>query len=390
MEVYVTGIGVVSAIGQTVSENLNGLQGGTTGIRWSEEHQLLLGSVDLSNAEIMRRFQLPEEDFSRTSLLGLVAAAECWGNNQNPGNVRTGLIAATSAGGLDRMEQYYFRAKAAPEFQMNTFMTHDNGRSTDRMARVLGISGYIGTISTACSSGANAIMQGARLIQADRADRMLVGGSDPLTIFNMKGFGSLMVYDQELCRPFDAERKGLNLGEGAAFLLLENEKSLAQTGNTPICLLSGWHNATDAYHQTASSPTGIGATLTMQGALARAGIKPEQVSYINAHGTGTGNNDLSESVAINNVFGSAPPPFSSTKAFTGHTLAAAGAIEAVYGVLAIRHGIIPPNLHFKTVMPETGLVPQTELRSNTLVKYVLSNSFGFGGNCTSLVFSQLP
>lgn len=388
MKVYVTGIGVVSALGHNVPENERGLLSCASGIRWSEAHQLMLGLVDVTDADIKRRFSLPDDDFSRTSLLGLLAAAECWAGNRALPGVRTGLIAATSAGGLDRMEQYYFRAHADPTFRMAPWMTHDNGRSTDRIARALGISGYIGTISTACSSGANAVMQGARLIQGKRLDRVIVGGSDPLTVFNMKGFGSLNVYDPDICRPFDAERKGLNLGEGAGFLLLENEKSLAETGNTPIGILAGWHNATDAYHQTASSPTGIGATLTMQGALAKAGIQPEQVSYINAHGTGTGNNDLSESVAIQQVFGQQPPPFSSTKAYTGHTLAAAGAIEAVYGILAIRAGFIPPNLHFKNTMPETGLAPQQVLRTGVPVEHVLSNSFGFGGNCTSLVFSQ--
>ena len=269
-------------------------------------------------------------------------------------------------------------------------MTHDNGRTTERVAKELGITGYIGTISTACSSGANAIMHGARLIEGGKLDRVIVGGSDPLAQYNIKGFSSLNIYDEEQCKPFDDSRKGLNLGEGAGFLILENEHSLSITGNTPLCLLSGWNNSTDAFHQTASSADGKGATLAMNRALSKAQISAEKISYINVHGTGTGNNDLSESMALINVFGDNLPAFSSTKGFTGHTLAAAGAIEAIFCTLSILSDAILPNLNFSTAMKETGLVPETALRTDVNVEHVLSNSFGFGGNCTSLIFSKLP
>jgi 3-oxoacyl-[acyl-carrier-protein] synthase-1 len=182
---------------------------------------------------------------------------------------------------------------------------------------------------------------------------------------------------------------GLNLGEGAGFLVLENEQSLSVTRNTPLCLLSGWNNATDAFHQTASSANGKGAYLAMINALTKANIIPEKINYINAHGTGTGNNDLSESIALKTVFGDNIPPFSSTKGFTGHTLAAAGAIEAVYCVQAIQSQAILPNLNFSTPMTETGMVPETIFRSDVQVENVLSNSFGFGGNCTCLIFSKV-
>jgi 3-oxoacyl-[acyl-carrier-protein] synthase-1 len=179
-------------------------------------------------------------------------------------------------------------------------------------------------------------MQGGRLIEANKLDRVIVGGSDPLALFDIKGFSSLNIYDPDICKPFDESRKGLNLGEGAGFLVLENDQSFSLTGNTPLCLLSGWGNTTDAFHQTASSADGRGAYLAMMQALRKSNITPEKINYVNAHGTGTGNNDLSESIAIKNVFGDQVPPFSSTKGFTGHTLAAAGAIEAVYCVQAIQ------------------------------------------------------
>ncbi|MBL7825432.1 MAG: beta-ketoacyl-[acyl-carrier-protein] synthase family protein [Saprospiraceae bacterium] len=388
MRIFVTGIGVVSALGDTVQQNWNALKTGNTGIQWSDRLGLMVGEVKQTNESIMRAYALPQVDFSRTTLLALIAAKTCWGENRLVPTLKTGLVAATSAGGLDRMEEYYFRHKTDPDFVMNTLMTHDNGRTTDRLANLLGMNGFVGTISTACSSGANAIMHGARLIRHGRLDRALVGGSDPLTSFNLKGFGSLMIYDPDICKPFDANRKGLNMGEGGAFLLLESERSLVETGNKPLCELTGWCNATDAYHQTASSPEGVGASITMQGCLRMAGITAEQVNYVNAHGTGTGNNDLSETAALKKVFGVKTPPFSSTKGFTGHTLAAAGAVEAVFSVMAILENALLPNANFTTPMPETDLLPVTTFKENAGVEYALSNSFGFGGNCTSLLFKR--
>jgi 3-oxoacyl-(acyl-carrier-protein) synthase len=170
-------------------------------------------------------------------------------------------------------------------------------------------------------------------------------------------------------------------------LLLENEKSIDFSGNETICCLNGWANAADAYHQTASSPDGKGATLAIQKAIELSGLSALDISYINAHGTGTKNNDLSESVALLNIFGDNMPDFSSTKPYTGHTLAAAGGIEAVFSILAIQKAVIFPNLNYRSAMEETGLIPVTEFQSDQPVTSVLSNSFGFGGNNSSLVFS---
>jgi len=388
MKIFVTGIGVVSAIGETLEENFRSIKSGVTGITRSAGFDVLVGEVKVSDEAIYKKFNLPDEDFSRTTLLALMAAKEAWGENTHYGEVRTGLISATCVGGLDRMEKYYFQSIHDGHLSIQALMTHDNGRTTERLARELGITGYIGTISTACSSGANAIMAGARLMESKKLDRVIVGGSDPLALFNIKGFSSLMIYDQELCKPFDDARKGLNLGEGAGFMVLESEYSIARTGNVPLCLLAGWNNSSDAYHQTASSPGGQGATLAMTRAMAKAKIGAEKISYINAHGTGTDNNDLSESMALLNVFGDHMPPFSSTKGFTGHTLAAAGAIEAVFCVQSILSDTILPNLNFSSPMHESGLVPETICRTDRNVEHALSNSFGFGGNCTCLIFSK--
>ncbi|MCF0048906.1 beta-ketoacyl-[acyl-carrier-protein] synthase family protein [Dyadobacter sp. LJ53] len=392
MGVRITGIGIVSAIGLTVAENLRALRESRSGIGpvqyLEEEEGLLVGEVKMSSEALQKELGIGLKGISRTSLLGLKAAKEAWGDNKHTHNLKTGIISSTSVGGMDNTEGFYkaYLAGANPDF--NILKTHDSGSTTERIAAELGISGYINTLSTACSSGANAIMLGARLLLSGKLDRVLVGGSDALTQFTINGFRSLMIYDDQWCRPFDETRSGLNLGEGAAFLLLENEKSIKNSGNKAIAYVNGWANAADAYHQTASSPDGKGATLAITNALERSGIPLEDISYINAHGTGTKNNDLSESVALRNVFKENIPAFSSTKPFTGHTLAAAGAIEAVFSILAIQHQLIFPNLNYAIAIAETGLEPVTSLRNEKPVKAVLSNSFGFGGNNSSLVFSD--
>jgi 3-oxoacyl-(acyl-carrier-protein) synthase len=391
MGVRITGMGIVSAIGLSVEDNLSALRAGKSGIapmQFLDDHRkLLTGEVKVSNRDLIDRFSIKSDNISRTSLLGIAAAQEAWGNNQHHASLRTGIISATSVGGMDRSENFYrdYLNRDNPDFQI--LKCHDSGNTTERIAAHLGISGYINTLSTACSSSANAIMLGARLLLQDKLDRVLVGGTDALTWFTINGFRSLMIYDDAWCRPFDESRNGLNLGEGAAYLVLENERSLAISGNKTYGYVRGWANAADAYHQTASSPDGKGATMAIQQAIATSGIPLSDISYVNAHGTGTKNNDLSESVALKNVFGTSIPPFSSTKPYTGHTLAAAGAIEAVFSVLAIQHGLIYPNLNYNTPITEEGLIPVATLQ-NQPVSAVVSNSFGFGGNNSTLVFSE--
>lgn len=383
-------MGVVSAIGLSLDENLLSLKDARSGIApmsfLDEKKDLLTGEVKVANTELIDLLKVQNPNISRTSLLGLAAAREAWGNNRHDSSLKTGIISSTSVGGMDRSENFYrdYLDQNNPDFAV--LKCHDSGNTTERIAAELGISGYINTLSTACSSGVNAIMLGARMLLQGKLDRVLVGGTDALTKFTINGFRSLMIYDDQWCRPFDDSRSGLNLGEGAAFLLLESEKSVRLSGNKTLCYVSGWANAADAYHQTASSPDGKGATLAIQQAIKKAGIEPGEISYINAHGTGTKNNDLSESVALKNVFGENIPAFSSTKPYTGHTLAAAGAIESVFSVLAIRHGLLYPNLNFTTPILEAGLVPVTKLTEKP-VDVVLSNSFGFGGNNSSIVFS---
>ncbi|MBQ4184104.1 MAG: beta-ketoacyl-[Bacteroidales bacterium] len=216
--------------------------------------------------------------------------------------------------------------------------------------------------------------------------RVAVGGSEALSSFHLNGFNSLMIVDKEPCRPFDKSRAGLNLGEGAAFLILESEESLRGRGGKALARLSGFGNACDAYHQTASSPTGEGAFLAMRKALSTAGLRPEDIDYVNAHGTGTPDNDAAESAALRRVFGEALPPVSSTKAFTGHTTSASGSIEAVICLLALSEGFVPRQLNWKEADPAC-IIPSVKELERPL-RHVLCNSFGFGGNDTSLLISN--
>lgn len=392
MKVFVTGIGVVSSLGNNVAENFAALKEQKTGIEKFHEpnldRNLYAGLVNLSNQELAALCGYTNTDISRTSLLGLLAVKECWGKNQMSSDLRTGLISGTSVGGMDKTEVFYRNKLNNQPADFKQLQYHDSGNTTEKIADAIGLSGYVNTISTACSSGSNAIMNGARMILSDKLDRVIVGGTDALTQFTISGFSSLMIYNEELCKPFDENRQGLNLGEGAGFLLLESEASQKITQNPILGVVDGWANTADAFHQTATSPTADGATLAMKGALDQANLTADKIDYVNAHGTGTKNNDLTESVALKSVFDNQIPPFSSTKAYTGHTLAASGAIEAVFSVLALQNKVLYPNLRFIDCISETALLPQQEFQSVEKIDHIMSNSFGFGGNCTSLVFSD--
>ncbi len=330
---------------------------------------------------------------SRTALLSLIAAKEALDDAAIPGieTLRTGLISANTVGGMDKMENFFECRLSDPgKDRLRKVVLHECGAVTEWVADRLGIRDYQTTISTACSSSANAVLFAARLIRSGLLDVAVAGGADALTKFTLNGFNSLMILDAHLCRPFDDSRSGLNLGEGAGYLVLVSEKVAATLSRKPVAALSGYANTNDAWHQTASSPDGRGSWLAMNGALQRSGLRPADIDYINLHGTGTHNNDLSEGTAINRLFGPACPRMSSTKSFTGHTLGASGGIEAVFSVLAVRHGLVYPNLRFQTPMTEQPLVPETTFLKDMPIRHVLSNSFGFGGSCTSLVFSAAP
>jgi len=391
--VFVTGIGIVSAIGNNVVETIDSLKASKTGIIntsdfISSPRSIPVAAVKLNNLDLISLLKLNEQSkmYSRTALLGMLAAKEALNyiKRSYSKQPRTGLVSATTVGGMNFSEQFY-NGLLADDTYKEYIETFDCGDVAERIADFLAIKDYVATISTACSSSANAIMLGARLIKNNKLDRALVGGTDALTKFTISGFNSLEILDTEPCKPFDANRKGLTIGEGAAYLLLESEEIVNK--ENIICELKGYANANDAFHPTASSPEGFGAYLAMKQTLDKRNIEPNAIDYINAHGTGTDINDISEGRAIEKLFLPKIPPISSTKAFTGHTLGASGAIEAVLSALAIKHRMIYPNLHFNQQIKELSFAPVTKLLTNVNIKNVLSNSFGFGGNNTSLLFS---
>lgn len=422
MNIAITGEGIVSAIGNNKTEVLQALLDKKSGIGEmqylpSVHHELPVGEVKLSNEQMKNMLGLPSQQLvSRTALMGMLAIrqaleeagitaetiAEKTAEKKDGKSLRIILVSGTTVGGMDITEQLFFKfhpsldsdaflemnAQDMSEEERDALEHHDCGNSTRQMADYFGIFDDVTTLSTACSSAANALMLGARLLKSGEADLVVAGGTEALSLFHLNGFNSLMILDHESCRPFDATRAGLNLGEGAAFVVLEPEENARKKGRTPHAYLTGYGNACDAFHQTASSDNGEGAFLAMREALEMAHLQPEDIQYVNAHGTGTPNNDQSESVALRRIFGEKMPWVSSTKSMTGHTTSASGSIETVICLLAMQHHFVPANLGWKNPM-ENGIVPTLGIE-NANLKHVLCNSFGFGGNDSSLVLSVKP
>lgn len=395
MNIAITGQGIVSSIGLSAGEVASALRGHRTGIGTmrhlqSEHTELPVGEVPLSNEEMRQQLGIAaDKEVSRTALMGMIAIAQALEDAhidscQQP--LRIALISGTTVGGMDITERHFPGMMRGEDYE--SLRQHDCGSCTQLMADHFGIFHEVTTISTACSSAANAMVLGANMLKAGEADIVVAGGAEALSRFHLCGFNSLMILDQQLCRPFDATRAGLNLGEGAAFVVMESEERARERGAQPLAYLAGYGNRCDAFHQTASSANGEGATLAMQEALMMAGLKPADIQYVNAHGTGTPDNDSSESAALRRVFGDSMPPVSSTKGYTGHTTSASGSIEAVICLLAMSHSFIPANYGWHTAMPD-GITP-TMGEAQATLRHVLCNSFGFGGNDTALVLSTLP
>jgi 3-oxoacyl-(acyl-carrier-protein) synthase len=397
--VLITGLGMITAIGDNVADNLRSLRAQQSGLGFTRQldtiykEVLPVAEVKHNTSELLAMAGMAgREGFTRTTLLGLIAMQEAL-KHAGISNVQdevTGFINASTVGGMCDTENVYFDI-ADPEKTgdfLNYIDTLDCADCTQRIADTIGFDGPVTTISTACSSSANALMYGARLIKAGLVRRVICGGTEALTRFTLNGFNSLKNIDKRPCRPFDQDRNGLNLGEGAAYLVLESESLVKERNAAVVAILDGYANTNEAFHPTAPSPEGDGAYAAMKTAMEMGGCTPADIQYVNVHGTATLSNDVAEGMALQRLFGENVPKFSSTKPFTGHTLAAAGGIEAIYAVLAISHQIIFPNLHFKDKMEELYITPETQLLEQYPVRHVLSNSFGFGGNNASLLISK--
>lgn len=395
MSAYVVNTGIITAIGNNTGDCLDSLLNGKTGVgkaeylrtHWASE--IPVAEVKQTNEQLAAIAGVPAS-WPRTALLSAIAVKEAYAPHaEQLKGLRTGFFSANTVGGMDLTERVYkdFVADAST-VDFNNIANHECGAVTELVAEHFGISDFVTTISTACSSSANSIMMAAQMIESGMLDVAIAGGADSMSAFTLNGFNTLMILDRQPCQPFDNNRRGLNLGEGAGYLLLLSEKAMQQCGAKGICTVSGYANANDAYHQTASSPDGTGNKLAMGNALKKAGLNAAQISYINLHGTGTANNDSSEGKAVSAIFEGNIPPASSTKAYTGHTLGAAAGVEAVFSTLSIRDGLIYPNLRWETQMEDINWQVVTVLRKGQDIQHVLSNSFGFGGNCSSLIFSK--
>ncbi|MDR2775668.1 MAG: beta-ketoacyl-[acyl-carrier-protein] synthase family protein [Tannerella sp.] len=389
MRVFVADTGIISALGAGTDTNLVQLLAMQHGLNCKSSYidpdtDYYVGRVDLDNETLCGMFSVKTE-LSRTSLLSLYAVNECLKNFHI--SCKLGFISGTTVGGMEKSEHFFKRYIPRKEnAKAKDVVYHTCGSATVSIAACLPKFDYISTINTACSSAANAIILGAQKIRSGQLDAVIAGGSDSLCRFTLDGFRALMILDDDRCKPLDVNRSGLNLGEGAGYLLLVSENFAEKYGISPVCELKAYANVCDAFHSTALSDEGEGPYLAMKHTLEKAGLSIENVDYINLHGTGTANNDLAESVAILRLFGDKYPPSSSTKSYTGHTLGASGGIEAVFSVLALREQQVFPNLNFTKPMP-SGIIPV--LKPDTRkIKHVLSNSFGFGGNCSSLLFAE--
>ena len=340
--IYITGTGVVSAIGIGKAATLEALLNNRSGVGQlkylkTEHKEFPVGEVKLTDAKMRERLGIAQDAVTtRTALMGMLALGEALDEARLTLEMlpKVGFISGTTVGGMDMSEQYYLdylNGDAHKEY----IAVYDCGSCSEMTAGHFGKFAFATTLATACSSAANAVIQGANMIRCGKADIVVVGGSECITKFHLNGFNSLMILDTKPCRPFDATRSGLNLGEGAAYLVLESAESAKRRGITPQALLSGYGNACDAFHQTASSPDGEGAFRAMKEALDLAGLQPGDIDYINAHGTG--------------------------------------------------HGFLPVNLNWSQPM-DNGIVPVAKPEKKAL-KHILCNAFGFGGNDSSLLLS---
>ena len=388
--ISVTGLGIICSIGNDADSVLDSLRKKESGVGsmnylHSKHSYLPVGEVQLSNDQMKDILGIEDETpMSRTTLMGAIAIRQALNHAgisvEELNGKRVALISGTTVGGMDLTENYYEQMKTDDSL-LYLPKSNECGKSTEEMAEIVGlVNAQTCTISTACSSALNSIILGSEMLKRNEVDVVIAGGSEALSRFHLNGFNTLMILDKEQCRPFDDTRAGLNLGEGAAFVVLEknSDKSLA--------FVAGYVNRCDAFHQTASSDNGEGAYLAMKDALEMAHLKPEDIQYVNAHGTGTPNNDITESQALIRIFGEDMPEISSTKAFTGHTTSASGSIEAVICILAMQNNFTPANLGWKNKI-EGGIVP-TLGNDNIVLENVICNSFGFGGNDSSMVISK--
>jgi 3-oxoacyl-[acyl-carrier-protein] synthase II len=388
--VVVTGLGVTSPFGAGVKAYWAGLAAGACAIR-------PLTLIDATGFRCRIAAEVPEVGAgssrrSRADRLALGAAAEALEDaGLSPADrADAALVVGAVGGGMLEAERWYWaraRGERSPGWAASLRAMLPAAHA-ETLAHRLGLNGPRHTVVTACSSGAVALAEAAELIADGVVDVAMAGGVDAITRMCFMGFNALKLLDPEPCRPFDRDRRGMSIGEGAAFVVLESAERARARGRRAHAELAGHGTTTDAYHVTAPQPQGEGMVRAMRAALAAAGLSPTDVGYVNAHGTATPHNDRVEASAITQVFGAGRPLVSSTKSMIGHTMAGAGSLEAVATVLALTHEIVPPTANLTTPDPEVQFDCVPRVARDAAVEHAMSNSFGFGGQNIALVFRR--
>ncbi len=407
--VVVTGMGCISPVGNTVEETWNSLLAGKSGA----------GPITLFDASRHKtRFAAEVKGFDAVAMFGnrearkmdrftqfataatLEALAQACLQIDDTNRDRVGLVIGTGIGGIGTiLEQVEVLRERGPE-RISPFLVPMmiSDSAAGMLAIRIGARGPNMALATACASGNNAIGEAVEMIRRGSADVMIAGASEaalfPLTMAGMNVMGALSTRNDDpltASRPFDKNRDGFLMGEGAGILILEALEHAQARGAAILCEISGYGTTDDAYHISAPAENGAGAAMSMRLALEDAGLQVTDIDYINAHGTSTPLNDKSETAAIKTVFGEQAYkiPISSTKSMTGHLLGASGAVEAVFSILAMREGVIPPTINYQTPDPECDLDYVPHQPRKAVIRHVMSNSFGFGGHNATLVFSRL-
>jgi 3-oxoacyl-[acyl-carrier-protein] synthase II len=395
--VVITGIGVFCSIGKNAEEFFQSLKDGKTGIAPinlfdTSKYPCKIGAEirDYRPEKYLGKKELKR--LSRADQFGLIASEDAVNASEISfyPSEEVGVCLGAGAGGMFEAETYHREILLKGKSRPSLIWPFIPSFTTDRVAERYGFSGPKFTVTTACSSSATAIGYGADLIRSGQCKAVLCGGSEALSELTFGGFNSLRAMDPSPCKPFDRRRAGMSLGEGAGILILENFDEAMKRGIKIYAEFLGYGIGGEAYHITAPEPTGIREARIMREALEESGVTPFEVDYINAHGTGTPLNDKVETLSIKNVFGkrACSIPISSIKSMVGHCLGSAGAIEAIASVLSINSQFIPPTLNHQKGDEDCDLDYVPGKSRDMEVKVVLSNSFAFGGNCTSLVFGK--
>jgi len=382
--VGVTGMGCICAAGPDTATCLRALDAGRrepkAPTRFANGHARVFPVFEVPDAFLSAAAR-ENQKLSRTVHLALQAALEALAQaGMELGRFdrsRIGVCIGTSVGASLNFLDFYRAHRAGAEPELSPISRYLSSNPAQAVARELGLGGPVQTVVNACSSGADAMGLAAAWIRQGLCDAVIAGGADELSEVTYDGFIRLMITDQQPCRPFDRERAGLNLGEGAGMVVLESEQSRTRRQATVLAALLGYGTAADAYHMTAPHPEGLGLKRAVADALDQAGLRAENIAFINAHGTGTPNNDKVEAAIFNTVFPGTP--FVATKGVTGHTLGAAGAIEAVFTMAHLNAGLVPASPGHAVPDPELGAAPTTAPLRITGTA-ALSQSLAFGGN----------